>query len=254
MKKLLVEGRIITNEKISDGIYHMIVQAPEIAACAQPGQFLHVKKIGSPNFLRRPLGVANVDKINNTISIAYRVIGKGTAEFAGMKENESLSILGPIGNGFILKEGRPLLIGGGMGMAPLIYLAAMLRDKNPVVLIGGKNKNEVFWEKYIKEFTDKIYITTDDGSAGFKGFTVQLLPKILQDNNIDDIYTCGPDIMMRSVAKIADEYKKSCQVSLERRMACGIGVCLGCTFTGKATGKRRKVCTEGPVFPAEEVF
>ena len=122
------------------------------------------------------------------------------------------------------------------------------------MLIGGKNKDEVFWEKYLQEFADKIYITTDDGSVGFKGFTVQLLPQILAENNIEHIYTCGPNIMMEGVAKLAHKHDIDCQVSLEKRMACGIGVCLGCTFEGKLTGKRRKVCTEGPVFASKEVF
>ena len=105
-----------------------------------------------------------------------------------------------------------------------------------------------------KEYADKIYITTDDGSVGFKGFTIQLMPEILKENNIDAIYTCGPNIMMEGVAKLAYEHDIDCQVSLEKRMACGIGVCLGCTFEGKLTKKRRKVCTEGPVFEAKEVF
>ena len=109
-------------------------------------------------------------------------------------------------------------------------------------------------EEYLKEYADKIYITTDDGSVGFKGFTIQLMPEILKENNIDAIYTCGPNIMMEGVAKLAYEHDIDCQVSLEKRMACGIGVCLGCTFEGKLTKKRRKVCTEGPVFEAKEVF
>lgn len=147
-----------------------------------------------------------------------------------------------------------MIVGGGVGIAPLIYLSRLLKDQKPILLIGGKNKDEVFWEEYLKEYADKIYITTDDGSVGFKGFTIQLMPEILKENNIDAIYTCGPNIMMEGVAKLAYEHDIDCQVSLEKRMACGIGVCLGCTFEGKLTKKRRKVCTEGPVFEAKEVF
>lgn len=254
MKKLVVVGKILANEAINANVKRMVIEAPQIAEAAQPGQFVHVKKPDSVNFLRRPFSIADADRENGTITLIYRIVGKGTAEYAAMKVGEAFSILGPIGNGFALKDGRPLLIGGGVGIAPLIYLSRQLKDKKPILLIGGKNKDEVFWEKYLQEFADKIYITTDDGSVGFKGFTVQLLPQILAENNIEHIYTCGPNIMMESVAKLAHEHDIDCQVSLEKRMACGIGVCLGCTFEGKLTGKRRKVCTEGPVFASKEVF
>ena len=254
MKKLVVVGKILANEAINANVKRMVIEAPQIAEAAQPGQFVHVKKTDSVNFLRRPFSIADADRENGTITLIYRIVGKGTAEYAAMKVGEAFSILGPIGNGFALKDGRPLLIGGGVGIAPLIYLSRQLKDQKPILLIGGKNKDEVFWEKYLQEFADKIYITTDDGSVGFKGFTVQLLPQILAENNIEHIYTCGPNIMMEGVAKLAHEYDIDCQVSLEKRMACGIGVCLGCTFEGKLTGKRRKVCTEGPVFASKEVF
>lgn len=254
MKKLVVVGKILANEAINANVKRMVIEAPQIAEAAQPGQFVHVKKPDSVNFLRRPFSIADADRENGTITLIYRIVGKGTAEYAAMKVGEAFSILGPIGNGFALKDGRPLLVGGGVGIAPLIYLSRQLKDKKPILLIGGKNKDEVFWEKYLQEFADKIYITTDDGSVGFKGFTVQLLPQILAENNIEHIYTCGPNIMMESVAKLAHKHDIDCQVSLEKRMACGIGVCLGCTFEGKLTGKRRKVCTEGPVFASKEVF
>ena len=254
MKKLVVVGKILANEAINANVKRMVIEAPQIAEAAQPGQFVHVKKPDSVNFLRRPFSIADADRENGTITLIYRIVGNGTAEYAAMKVGEAFSILGPIGNGFALKDGRPLLIGGGVGIAPLIYLSRQLKDKKPILLIGGKNKDEVFWEKYLQEFADKIYITTDDGSVGFKGFTVQLLPQILAENNIEHIYTCGPNIMMEGVAKLAHKHDIDCQISLEKRMACGIGVCLGCTFEGKLTGKRRKVCTEGPVFASKEVF
>ncbi|HJF84929.1 MAG TPA: dihydroorotate dehydrogenase electron transfer subunit [Megamonas hypermegale] len=254
MKKLVVVGKILANEAINANVKRMVIEAPQIAEAAQPGQFVHVKKPDSVNFLRRPFSIADADRENGTITLIYRIVGKGTAEYAAMKVGEAFSILGPIGNGFALKDGRPLLIGGGVGIAPLIYLSRQLKDQKPILLIGGKNKDEVFWEKYLQEFADKIYITTDDGSVGFKGFTVQLLPQILAENNIEHIYTCGPNIMMEGVAKLAHKHDIDCQVSLEKRMACGIGVCLGCTFEDKLTGKRRKVCTEGPVFASKEVF
>ncbi len=263
MKKLVVTGTIVSNEFVNDShsVKRVVVKAPQIAEIAQAGQFLHVKKVHSANFLRRPFGVADVDKDLGTVTMLYRIVGKGTTEYMYMKAGDEFSILGPIGNGFILKPNtsstaKPLLVGGGVGIAPLIYLARQLtaQGQKPIILIGGKNADEVFWQKYFKAYADKIYITTDDGSVGFKGFTVQLMPQIFAENEISNVYTCGPTIMMKGVAELCYKYDKDCQVSLEKRMACGIGVCLGCTFEGKLTHKRRKVCTEGPVFPAKEVF
>jgi dihydroorotate dehydrogenase electron transfer subunit len=173
---------------------------------------------------------------------------------AAMNPGERISVEGPLGTGFSLGEGRPLFVGGGVGIAPLIFLTKRLQQKKPIVLIGGKNKEETFWTKYLEEYADKIYITTDDGSVGQKGFTIQAIPDLLENNSIDRIAVCGPMIMMKGIAEMAVRYKKECEVSMEKRMACGIGVCLGCTFEGKLTGKRRKVCSDGPVFPAREVF
>ncbi len=261
MKKLVAAGTVLLNEQVNSNVKRMLISVPEIVAEAQPGQFVHVKKEPSVNFLRRPFSIADVDIKKGILTLIYRIVGKGTAEYAQMKKGDVLSVLGPIGNGFIPKDisaagGQPLLIGGGVGIAPLIYLSRVLQEKGqkPVLLIGGKNEDEVFWTKYLKPYADKVYVTTDDGSVGFKGFTVQLMPQILAGHNITNIYTCGPMIMMDGIAKLAYEHDIDCQVSMEKRMACGIGVCLGCTFEGKLTHKRRKVCTEGPVFPAREVF
>ena len=144
MKKLVVVGKILANEAINANVKRMVIEAPQIAEAAQPGQFVHVKKPDSVNFLRRPFSIADADRENGTITLIYRIVGKGTAEYAAMKVGEAFSILGPIGNGFALKDGRPLLIGGGVGIAPLIYLSRQLKDKKPILLIGGKNKDEVF--------------------------------------------------------------------------------------------------------------
>ena len=260
MKKLVENGTVLLNEQVSSQVKRMLIKVPAIAAQAQPGQFVHVKKEPSVNFLRRPFSIADVDADKGILTLIYRIVGKGTEEYAQMKQGDVMSVLGPIGNGFIPTDieagAQPLLVGGGVGIAPLIYLSRVLKEKGqkPILLIGGKNEDEVFWTKYLEPYADKIYVTTDDGSVGFKGFTVQLMPQILAAHSVKTIYTCGPMIMMEGVAKLAYEHGIDCQVSMEKRMACGIGVCLGCTFEGKLTHKRRKVCTEGPVFAAKEVF
>ena len=141
MKKLVVTGTILLNKAVNENVKHMVIKAPEIANLAEPGQFVHVKTLHSENFLRRPFSIADVDKNEGTITLIYRIVGKGTAEYSRLKEGEEFSILGPIGNGFKLKEGRPLLVGGGVGIAPLIYLSRLLkRPKNLFYFIGGKNK------------------------------------------------------------------------------------------------------------------
>ena len=165
MKKLVVTGTILLNKAVNENVKHMVIKAPEIANLAEPGQFVHVKTLHSENFLRRPFSIADVDKNEGTITLIYRIVGKGTAEYSRLKEGEEFSILGPIGNGFKLKEGRPLLVGGGVGIAPLIYLSRLLKDQKPILLIGGKNKDEVFWEEYLKEYADSLYRDEDVKNA-----------------------------------------------------------------------------------------
>ena len=254
MKKIVATAQVLKNRQINSNVKLLELRCPEICRAALPGQFVHVKTIHSENFLRRPFSIADVDVETGVLTIIYRIVGKGTQEYARLEIGDEISVLGPIGSHFELRKGRPLLIGGGVGIAPLIFLAKELIAQKPILLIGGRNKDEVFWQEFLKPYADKIYITTDDGSVGYKGFTVDYLPEILKQEQIDEIYSCGPMIMMEGIAKLAQKEQIPCQVSLEKRMACGIGVCLGCTFEGKVTGRRRKVCSEGPVFPAEEVF
>lgn len=253
MKKYVVEAPILENAAIADGIYRMVLHAEKIASEAQPGQFVMVMK---PNdaaaFLRRPFGIADADRAAGTVTIIYRLVGRGTKAFARMKAGEFLSVEGPIGHGFALGKGKHLLVGGGLGIAPLIFLARRLPEK-PVFLIGGKNEKEIFWRDLLAPLSEHIYITTDDGSVGTKGFTTALLPNVLLKEQPSDVVTCGPTIMMQGIANIAKAHGLPCEVSLEKRMACGIGVCLGCTFE-TTSGTRKKVCVDGPVFDAKEVF
>lgn len=253
MEKLVANAVIQSNEAIIPEVFKMVLLVPEIAKTVQPGQFVEVRKPKSTTFLRRPFSVAGADPLAGTLTLIYRKVGKGTEEMVDMRDGEILSVEGPLGKGFSLEPGRILLVGGGVGVAPLVFLAHRLVEK-PMVLIGGKTANETFWTKFLEPYAEHIYITTDDGSLGRKGFAVQALPDIFAENKIDRIATCGPTVMMKSIAEAAEKANIDCEVSMEKHMACGIGVCLGCTFEGKLTGRRRKVCSEGPVFPAKEVF
>ena len=248
MKKIF-DTEIKSNIEVAENIFRLELLAQELSEIASAGQFVQVK-ISDEFTLRRPLGIASAK--NGVVKIFYRLVGRGTKFLSTKKAGEHLDILGALGNGFNTNvEGRILLVGGGMGIAPLLSVA----EKIPAVdiLMGGKTAGEInFWIKEFKNEVGKIYITTDDGSRGSKGFVTTLLPEVLEYDNFSAIYTCGPEIMMRGVAQIAVENNLPCYVSFERRMACGLGACLSCSIDTKSG--RKKVCKDGPVFDAAEVF
>ncbi len=253
--RFAIDTEIVDNKKILPDVFRIRVHAPEIAMIARPGQFIHVRIDSALTILRRPLGVADVDAKEGTVTMFYRLIGKGTHALALMKKGDTVNCLGPLGNGFTLGDGKSLIIGGGMGLAPLLFLSKAFAERGHKadLLLGGRNSDEIFWQKYFEPFVDDIHITTDDGSMGQKGFTTDALPDMLDKTHYDTIYVCGPDIMMRKIYEIAKNKSVSCQVSLERRMACGMGACLSCVVDTN-DGKRKKVCTDGPVFWAQEVL
>ena len=255
LPKMVVEAQVIGNVDIGTLVKELVLYAPNIAKQAVPGQFLHVR-VSSATYhplLRRPLSISSVDAEAGTVSTIYRIVGQGTACLATLNKNDSVDTMGPLGNGFTLQGERPLLIGGGMGLAPLIFLAGALCPRSIEVLMGGRTKEEMFWAPIFKAMCQSLHITTDDGTLGSRGVTLDVLPELLQTGKFDMIYTCGPHVMMQGVAKIAKEYNIPCQVSLEEYMACGVGGCLSCTCATK-DGQRKKVCIDGPVFWAEEVF
>ena len=238
-------AKILSNQPVADKIFKLTVDAPELAKTSSAGQFVQVK-IADELTLRRPLGIAGTQ--NGVITIFYRVVGLGTDILSKKRVGDHLNILGALGNGFSTPNGKILLVGGGMGLAPLLCAAEKF---NSDVLIGGRNANEVnFWIDEFRPLVENIFITTDDGSIGKKGFVTDLLPDINCDYSA--IYTCGPEIMMRGVAKFALDNNLPCEVSFEKRMACGLGACLSCSID--TIDGRRKVCKDGPVFDARAVF
>ncbi len=251
---MVIEARIVRNTEIGVNVKELVLYAPEIAVQAVPGQFLHVRVADSYYpLLRRPLSISGADRITGTVSTIYRVVGQGTACLAALSSKDSVDCMGPLGNGFVIHGQRPLLVGGGMGLAPLLFLAGALCPLPIEILMGGRTKEEMFWADMFHNKCDAIHITTDDGTLGSCGVTLDLLPDVLKSGAFDVIYTCGPRIMMEGVAKAAKTSNIPCQVSLEEYMACGIGGCLSCTCAGK-DGARKKVCTDGPVFWAQEVI
>ena len=254
MPKLAIDTKIVEHNHISDNVKELVLSAPQIVEQAKPGQFIHLKITdGNDPLLRRPISIASVDLDKGLLTLIYRIAGKGTKKLATLKQGDIVNCLGPLGNGFDLNCQKPLLVGGGIGMAPLIFLAQRLVPCNIDILMGGRTKTEMCWHELFQDIVEEIHVTTDDGSLGTKGFTVDVLPDLLKTGKYDTIYVCGPHIMMEKVGAIAKEYNIPCQVSLEKHMACGIGACLSCTCQTN-DGKRKKVCTDGPVFYAEEVF
>lgn len=254
LPKLAVDALIVANNQITADVKEIIIHAPLVAEQAAPGQFIHLKVADGEPLLRRPISIAGVDVQKGTIRLIYRILGKGTLHLANLVEKDQVNCLGPLGKGFDLDCKRPLLIGGGMGIAPLVFLAQRLDPQSATILMGGRNKAEMFWPPLYKDLVKDIHITTDDGSLGAKGFTVDLLPELLKKDQYDRIFVCGPQIMMEAVASLAQKHQIPCQVSLEKHMACGVGACLSCTCASKNEGKRKKVCTDGPVFWAGEVL
>lgn len=259
MNKLVENGKIIYNKPLSDDVNTLCLAVPQVVALAKPGQFVMIKNEQGSTYLRRPFGVADVDRKRGELLLIYRKAGKGTLELSQLEPGAVISVEGPLGKGFSFDEdGRTLLIGGGVGIAPIIYTARYLGEEGqgpkPVILFGVRNHRELFWSDFVESFSEKLVYTTDDGSYGRKGFAIDAIPDILAKYpDIKHIKVCGPTIMMKGIAELAIKEGLQCEVSLEKRMACGIGVCLGCTFAGKS-GKRWKVCADGPVFDAVEVF
>ena len=245
-------ARVLSCETMAQDLVRIILSAPDIAAQAKAGQFIHILVPDSGHVLRRPISLADVDRTTGTLTLIYRVVGKGTAAMAALQPADPINCLGPLGHGFSLTAKKPLLVGGGMGIAPLLFLAKTFAGKASI-LMGGRNAEEMFWPELYQGLVQDVFITTDDGSMGTKGFTVTLLPALLQKGAYDRIFVCGPEIMMRGVAGIAKEAGIACEVSLEKRMACGLGACLSCSID-TTDGQRKKVCKDGPVFPAQEVF
>lgn len=240
-------AEILSNEAVAEKIFMLRLDAPELAEISRAGQFVQVK-ISDEFTLRRPLGIAST--FGGRVKIFYRVVGRGTEFLSNQTPGGVLKVLGALGNGFTPREGKILLVGGGMGLAPLLCAAEQFDSD---VLIGGRTKSEViFWQEEFLPHVEKIFITTDDGSYAKRGFVTEFLPELCAEKNYSAIYTCGPEIMMRGVAKFALNKNLPCEVSLERRMACGLGACLSCSIDTR--GGRKKVCKDGAIFDAGEVF
>ncbi|BDU49650.1 dihydroorotate dehydrogenase electron transfer subunit [Haliovirga abyssi] len=248
------------NKKVAHDTYLLSFVSSDMAKEILPGQFLEIKVgEGLNNLLRLPISIHDV--IDDTIYMLYKVIGNGTKDLTEYKTGAKISALGPLGNGFPKLEGEKevLLVAGGIGYGP--FPLVIRNNNNYKLFYGVSTKNEIAKDTTFKLENDKVNVATVDGSEGHKGFVTDILEEYILKNGEKDkiIFSCGPEIMMKKVAQIANKYNIESYLSLEEYMACGIGACVGCVKKIKNSEKKegweyKKVCKDGPIFKGDEVI
>lgn len=249
--KIKETAKVISQEKIATDIYSMWIETG-IAKEAKPGQFISVYTKNDAKLLPRPISICEINPDENKLRIVYRCVGAGTKEFSGYKENDEVVVLGPLGNGFPLLDEKAILIGGGIGIPPMLQLAKSL-DCEKDIVVGYRD--ELFLNGELEKY-GKVTVATEDGSAGTKGNVIDAI----KENGISGkvIYACGPIPMLRGIKAYAIENNITAYISMEERMACGVGACLGCVCKSKDVDdhskvNNKRVCADGPVFNALDV-
>lgn len=234
---------IVLNKPLAENVYEMKLKG-DVSDITKPGQFINIKIDNL--FLRRPISVCDLD--NNLLTIIYKVVGKGTEQMSKMS-NGKLDVLTGLGNGYNLdlSGDKPLLIGGGVGVPPMYYLAKKLikQGKKVTVILGFNKKSEIFYEKEFIKLGADVFVTTVDGSYGIKGFVTDAIKEL----SYSYVYTCGPQPMLKAVY---NTIKTSGQFSFEERMGCGFGACMGCSC--KTLYGNKRICKDGPVLVKEEII
>lgn len=261
MEKIREKAKVISQEMIAPQIFSMWISTC-MAKEAIPGQFVSVYTKNESKLLPRPISICEADAKSQRLRIVYRVAGDGTKEFSSYKENDEIDILGPLGNGYDLSkeelkltpDKRALLIGGGIGVPPMLELAKRLPSKVTIVA-GYRSKEDLFLTKELSECGELI-IASDDGSVGVKGTVIDAI----NENGVkaDVIFACGPKPMLRGVKELSEKMGVPAYISMEERMACGVGACLGCVCQSTEVDehskvKNKRICVDGPVFLASEV-
>lgn len=248
---------VVSQEQVADHIFSMWIHT-EASQSAKPGQFISMYTNDGTKLLPRPISICEIDKENGNLRVVYRVTGEkaGTKEFSEMKAGDTIPVIGPLGNGFPLEKAegkKAFLIGGGIGVPPILELSKQLSCEKQIV-VGYRNKDTFLKEQF--EQNGSLYISTEDGSVGTKGNVMNAI----EENGLkaDIIYACGPTPMLRAIKNYAESKGIECYISLEERMACGIGACLACTCKSKEKDhhtnvNNKRICKDGPVFLSTEV-
>ncbi len=252
-EKFKEQAVVISQEQIAPAIYSLWIKTDKIAQYAKAGQFISIYCDDGSRLLPRPISICEIDKEDSSLHLVYRIAGAGTAEFSEKQTGDYLSVMGPLGNGFPLKGKKAFLIGGGIGIPPILELAKQLNCEKQIVL-GYRNSDMFLLDEFKKQ--GEVYIATEDGSVGTKGNVLDAIRENALDAEV--IYACGPTPMLRALKNYAAKNNIECWISMEEKMACGIGACLACVCKSKEVDghtnvHNKRVCKEGPVFLAEEV-
>ena len=248
---------VVSQEQVADNIFSMWLQT-EASGAAKPGQFISMYTNDGTKLLPRPISICEIDKVNGRLRVVYRVTGEktGTKEFSALKAGDTVPVIGPLGNGFPLEKAegkKAFLMGGGIGVPPILELAKQLNCEKQIV-VGYRDKHTFLKEQF--EANGSLYISTEDGSVGTKGNVMNAIAE--NGLSADIIYACGPTPMLRAIKNYAEENGIECYISLEERMACGIGACLAYTCKSKEKDhhtnvNNKRICKDGPVFLSTEV-
>lgn len=265
MAKQLMDT-VLHIDKLTEDIYRMTLESEYVSNNALPGQFVNIKCCeGTQALLRRPVSICRVDRKNATYDILFQMKGTGTALLACKKPGDPLDVLGPLGNGFDLdlKYERIAVVGGGIGVFPLLFLLQESKALLKNTYLGFRSADQIVLEKEFRQSSSSVKIATDDGSYGDRGYITEILKNDLTTDHYDMIYACGPTVMLSKVAQTAKEAGTECQVSLEQRMGCGFGACLICACKTKIKNETdakdgqwhySHVCKDGPVFNSRDVI
>jgi dihydroorotate dehydrogenase electron transfer subunit len=268
--KQRIEARIIEHNEVAFGCRRIVVEAPGLARSAEPGQFVHVLCSAANSttdpLLRRPFSIHDVDVAAGLVSILYEIRGRGTSILSEKCPRETLDILGPLGVGFTLPtacDQQVLLMGGGFGVAPLHFLVRRIHEMSGCGLttcaVGARTSSALLCVDDFEKLGPELMLATDDGTQGHAGFVTDLVVRYLERADRENppiLYACGPMPMLRNVALVANEYHVKCQVSVEAKMACGIGACMSCVIKVREEDgfKYVRACKEGPVFDAADIL
>jgi len=251
---LLERVEVLSNERVAPGVGLLTLRSPRIAATVRPGQFVHLRiSTGTDAILRRPFSVHRAH--GEDIEILYQVLGRGTRDLAMKSRGDVMDAVGPLGRGWEVPQdaAHVLLVAGGLGAAPLGMLAEQLAVRGVAVSValGAPTAERLVARDLFERVARRVAVSTDDGSTGIRGHVTVVAEKLIEADRPDVVCACGPEIMARSVAALADAAGVACLVSLERLMGCGIGACLSCVVT--TVNGRKRACVDGPVFDAREV-
>ena len=257
MIKKYVKAVVIRQDPVARGIFSLWLSCPEIANDAHSGQFVGVYSNDTSRLLPRPISLCEIDKSDGSIRIVYRVAGVGTDEFSKLHTGDLLRLIGPLGNGYPISDEyqAPILIGGGIGIPPILQLSKDLYDLEKKTVVLGYRK-ELFLTEEFENSGKHVCMATEDGSAGVRGTVLDAIECAGVDGDV--VYACGPMPMLKAVAEYAEKKGIPAYLSLEERMACGVGACLGCIVKTKekdahSNVNNARICTEGPVFLASEL-